>query len=479
MNKWIGIAMSLCVTACTGSTGPMGPSGMNGMDGMNGMNGTNGTNGMNGNDVIISDRAKHGLDISPVAVNTTGLMADQIEAIGQGSYLVNAIGGCSDCHNSPTGAFLGGGVQFPIDASGDFVFTRNLTPDAATGLRLTADQFVEAIRTGRDFKAAGMNGLLIVMPWPYFRWMGTDDLKSIYAYLTAIPAVSNMVPADSKGPAAALGPQAFGIAYDMGEQIRPLPGELDFMGNPVPDDDHVIRGIAINALQDPPFFLNLPPDQQARFGRGSYLINSIAGCNDCHGNPSYGRIPGAPDFLKISTDNFLSGGQVFQTPPPLAAIVGTSRSMSKNLIGQNYGFFNESGVSFPLFETIITEGLHVDDPIPMPLAWPMPWQHFRQMTEEDLVSVYTYLSTLAQEEPRAGLSDKATQGAAIYCDATHACPGALTCHMGAMFGNECVGQPCGADSDCGACQHCDGGTSQCVAPDPTSGIDQACVNGGI
>src|SRR5262249_29205011 len=100
---------------------------------------------------------------------------------------------------------------------------------------------------------------------------------------------------------------------------------------------------------------------------------------------------------------------------------------------------------------------------------------------EDLVSVYTYLWQLAKNEPATvGQNDKVTQGAAIWCDATHACPTGpgYSCHMDATFGNECVGNVCADDSGCGACQHCDG-TNHCVAPDPVVALDQACVNGGI
>src|SRR4051812_33025084 len=46
-----------------------------------------------------SPRAQRGLDISPVPLTTTGLSTAQIEQIGQGSYLVNAVATCGDCHN--------------------------------------------------------------------------------------------------------------------------------------------------------------------------------------------------------------------------------------------------------------------------------------------------------------------------------------------------------------------------------------------
>src|SRR5439155_8824220 len=96
-------ALVICfaaLAACSGDTGPAGP------PGADGTNGSNGSNGSDGNDIILSARAKHGLDIAPVALSLTGLSGPQIELIGQGSYLVNAVIDCSGCHNSPTGGYL-------------------------------------------------------------------------------------------------------------------------------------------------------------------------------------------------------------------------------------------------------------------------------------------------------------------------------------------------------------------------------------
>ena len=91
--KRVLTAISIFFTACTGSTGPAGPAGMNGSDGMNGMNGSN------GNDIILSARAKLGLDIAAkdgVTLNLTGLDGAGIEAVGIGSYWVNAVSSCAD-----------------------------------------------------------------------------------------------------------------------------------------------------------------------------------------------------------------------------------------------------------------------------------------------------------------------------------------------------------------------------------------------
>ena len=36
------------------------------------------------------------------------------------------------------------------------------------------------------------------MPWLIFRWMSDDDIEALYAYIRAVPAISNVVPDDNK-----------------------------------------------------------------------------------------------------------------------------------------------------------------------------------------------------------------------------------------------------------------------------------------
>jgi hypothetical protein len=474
-TRLLAIAIAGGAAACTGSTGPAG------MNGTNGTNGMNGSDGMNGNDIILSDRAKLGLDIAPVALDLKGKDGPTIEKIGQGSYLVNAVIDCSGCHSSPAG-YLAGGNKFPFAVpgdTGDYVVSRNLTPDP-TGLMLSEADFITALTTGRDFSTS--NGVLIVMPWVNFRWMHTDDLKAIYAYLKAIPPVANANMTDHKGAAAGVTPVALPVKYQVGEQPRDITPEVDFMGKPLPDPDGVERGLEVNPLKDVDFTGETGVVSSA-FGRGSYLVNA-ASCNDCHTNPPYNTIPG-PTFLDFNTPQFLAGGAVFPTPPGLESVFGNTRSMSHNLLGKSHGFFNEPLMTFSLFREIITTGVHVDDNPQRPLAWPMPYDHFRNMTEDDLVALYTYLSVEATAEPRVDvgptINDKVTQGPAIWCDSTHACPTlptGYTCHMDATLGNECVGNSCQDDSECGACQHCTGTTTKtCTAPDATVQADLACASG--
>ena len=145
-------------------------------------------------------------------------------AVKRGEYLVKAMG-CWDCHTPqklgpngpepdmsmwlaghPAGAKLSA-PPAPSDAwmasaSPTFTawagpwgvsYTRNLTPDAETGLgSWTEQQFIDTLRTGR--RQGRGRQLLPPMPIPAISNLSDDDMKAIFAYLRAIPPVKNLVP---------------------------------------------------------------------------------------------------------------------------------------------------------------------------------------------------------------------------------------------------------------------------------------------
>jgi hypothetical protein len=144
-------------------------------------------------------RIVRGFRIAPVRLNMAG--KDPL-FVGLGSYLVNASGGCNDCHTNPPYAaggdpfqgqpkrvnaanYLAGGMAF-----GPFT-SRNLTPEGDAGLPagLTYAQFVEAMRAGVDHEQLHpeISPLLQVMPWPVYQDLTDRDLRAIYEYLRAIP----------------------------------------------------------------------------------------------------------------------------------------------------------------------------------------------------------------------------------------------------------------------------------------------------
>jgi hypothetical protein len=120
--------------------------------------------------------------------------------VGLGSYLVNAVGGCNDCHTAPPYtqdpyAFLGAPKQVNVPcylaggtSFGPFV-SRDITPwENGKPAGLTFKGFLHVLRTGEDPDNPGQ--LLQVMPWPVYGGMAEGDLRAIYEYLSAIPAIN-------------------------------------------------------------------------------------------------------------------------------------------------------------------------------------------------------------------------------------------------------------------------------------------------
>ena len=149
------------------------------------------------------------------------------EMIQRGEYLVT-IGGCNDCHTpkiyGPTGPmedttrllsghpanekiskvpveYLGPGKWAGI-TNGHFTawagpwgvsFTKNLTPDEATGIGLWTDEiFIKAMRTGKNMGTG--RDILPPMPWFNLAKLTDEDLKSIFAYLKSLNSIRNPVP---------------------------------------------------------------------------------------------------------------------------------------------------------------------------------------------------------------------------------------------------------------------------------------------
>ncbi len=175
-------------------------------------------------------RVRRGFEIAPVPLNLHG---KDHNLVGLGSYLVNAVASCNDCHsagpqtayapggnpyfkgNPPTvvnpATYLGGGRDFgPLLPGTPDIVSRNLTPDR-TGRPaggLTFAQFAHVLRTGQDLDHLHPNcsatvtsncfppfqpfngDLLQIMPWPVYQNMAERDLRAIYEYLSAVPCIA-------------------------------------------------------------------------------------------------------------------------------------------------------------------------------------------------------------------------------------------------------------------------------------------------
>jgi hypothetical protein len=122
-----------------------------------------------------------GQRIAPVTLNLTKKDKDTVYL---GSYLVNALTGCSLCHTAPSGKYLAGGWAFGLALS------RNLTPDS-TGrpAGLVYSDFVRAVRNGVDYHNSQypQAKLRPTMPWIMYQNMTDRDLTAIYTYISAVP----------------------------------------------------------------------------------------------------------------------------------------------------------------------------------------------------------------------------------------------------------------------------------------------------
>jgi hypothetical protein len=157
------------------------------------------------------------------ATGAAAAAATPFDPVARGKYLTSIMG-CNDCHTPMTGMgpegpmydserFLAGhpaGLTLPPPppAEGPWFmatnmtafsgpwgvsYSANITPDSLTGLGIwTEEIFVKAMRTGRHMGVA--RPILPPMPWPSVAALTDEDLKSLYAYLRTVPAISNEVP---------------------------------------------------------------------------------------------------------------------------------------------------------------------------------------------------------------------------------------------------------------------------------------------
>ena len=150
-------------------------------------------------------RAVIGLKIAPVHLTLHGLNR---ERVGVGSYLVNAVAGCNDCHTCPSYApghspygppfgppgggdgqinsenYLAGGV--PFNPPG--VISPNLTPDPDGGLGgWSDDEIIRAIRTG-----VGKDGRRLDPAMPSSASLGAltdEDVRAVVEFLRSLRPV--------------------------------------------------------------------------------------------------------------------------------------------------------------------------------------------------------------------------------------------------------------------------------------------------
>ena len=144
------------------------------------------------------------------------------------------------------------------------------------------------------------------------------------------------------------------------------------------------------------------PTQEELIERGKYIV-TVAGCNDCHSPKVMTERGPEPDPNRL-----MSGHNMNEPLPPkqkdagqdgwirftigLTSAVGPwGQSFAANLTPDETGI---GAWTFENFKTAIRKGKYKGQEGGRDLLPPMPWQMYRHMTDEDLLSVFSYLKSL-------------------------------------------------------------------------------------
>lgn len=159
----------------------------------------------------------------------------------------------------------------------------------------------------------------------------------------------------------------------------------------------ILVSMACTSKNDTPEVAAL--SQKELIKRGEYLTK-IGGCNDCHSpkvmtprgpEPDPSRLlSGHPQSEKLPPARDHQQWVLFA--PGLTAAVGPwGVSYAANLTPDDTGTGNWT---FEQFKTALTKGKFKGLENGRDLLPPMPWQTYRNMAEEDMLAIFTYLHSL-------------------------------------------------------------------------------------
>ena len=264
-------------------------------------------------------------------------MADS--PIERGSYLVNTILACGNCH-SPRDAngqaiadrALSGGRTFTTPA---FIATAsNITPDPETGIGSWSDAEIKrALTEGMRPDHGQLSGvpLAAIMPANFYKALLSDDLDAIVAYLRSVKPIHNSIAAP--------------------EYKAPIHRD------PYPDAE---SGFGKSMFTDP-------------VRRGAYLV-TIGHCMECHS--AWSR--GVSDFKT----GLGRGGRDFSE----AGLAGSKASNITSDRTAGIGEWSDQEIA-----RAITHGIGRDGRLLKP---PMGFAYYAALKEADLADIVAYLRTV-------------------------------------------------------------------------------------
>ena len=259
------------------------------------------------------------------------------QRLARGKYLVEGVLVCLDCHSEHDWKAAGYPIFPGMEGSGE-IFPEEGLPGRIVAPNLTPDADTgvgkwtddQLARAIREGIGHDGRALFPMMPYQHYRSLPDEDLASVVVYLRSLPPVRHPLPKTE-------------IIFPVRYLIRSVPQPWTA---PV-----------------------VAPDLSTPEQRGAYLVN-LALCADCHTPTVRGEpIPGR-DF---------AGGQKFVGP------WGTITSANLTPDASGIPYYDEK---------LFIQAMRTGQVGARALHALMPWQVYRNMTDEDLKAIFAYLRTL-------------------------------------------------------------------------------------
>lgn len=302
---------------------------------------------------------------------------DQAKLIKRGEYIART-GDCIACHtNASNGgdAFAGG---LPIKTPFGTFYSPNITPDKQYGIgKWTDDDFINAMHNGKSPSGANY---FPVFPYLYFSKLSQQDLRSLFAYLRAVPA----------------------SATKNKQHDVPFPFNVRFAQ----------YGWKILFFYRHDDMFKHDPKHSPEWNRGAYLVEGAGHCGMCH-TPL--NTLGAPKWQYYLTGAFVNG---YWCPNITGEGLKDSSHESIANVFKSDELLNDAGIVAGGMAEVNHNSL----------------QH---LTDADLLAIATYLKSVKSEQP---LGVKASykkptlvRGREVYYKACY------TCHQEGLAGAPVLG----------------------------------------
>lgn len=267
--------------------------------------------------------------------------------IARGRYLAYGPAHCSGCHSPEANQErISKGEKLPLTGGLQFdlpigkTYSRNITPDENTGIGKIPDSVI-----ARSLRYGVRHDGYAIFDFMPFHNLSDEDLTAVISFLRSQPAVKNKVPENN---------------YNLlGKAVRA------FLIKPIGPDGEVAKFVK--------------PDTTVAYGK--YIILCITNCRGCHSRRSL--------MTGAYTGPYFAGGLKFEEPD--GSYFVTPNLTPDKETGRIYGWSEKQFINRFRQPTVIATS-------------EMPWDQFRNISDNDLKAIYKYLMSLQPVKNDVGLT---------------------------------------------------------------------------